>query len=84
MSSPPRDPRLIRAGVGPQQTAQGEAFIRGLHTLAVLGGHWRRRGGGVLAIAFPEMNEEYAERADLIPRGRNSAPTRHGAAWRDF
>jgi anaerobic selenocysteine-containing dehydrogenase len=63
-------PAVIRAGVGPQQIAQGEAFIRGLHTLAILGGHWKRRGGGVVAIAFPDMNDEYAERADLIPTGQ--------------
>jgi anaerobic selenocysteine-containing dehydrogenase len=63
-------PAVIRAGVGPQQTAQGEGFIRGLHILAILGGHWRLRGGGVLAIAFPDLNEDYAERADLIPSGR--------------
>ncbi len=64
-------PAAIRAGVGPQQTAQGEAFVRGLHTLAILGGHWQRRGGGIVAIAFPDMNDEYAERPDLIPTGQN-------------
>jgi anaerobic selenocysteine-containing dehydrogenase len=63
-------PSAIRAGVGPQQTTLGEAYVRGLHTLAILGGHWQRRGGGVLAIDFPEMNDEYAERPDLIPAGR--------------
>ena len=63
-------PAMIRAGVGSQQTAQGEAFVRGLHALAILGGHWRRRGGGVFAIALPEMNKQNAERADLIPTGR--------------
>jgi anaerobic selenocysteine-containing dehydrogenase len=64
-------PATIRAGVGPQQTAQGEAFVRAVHALAILGGHWRHRGGGVLAIASPELNEEHAERADLIPSGRS-------------
>ena len=64
-------PAMIRAGVGPQQTAQGEAFIRALHALAILGGHWRHRGGGVLAIAFPEFNDQYAERGDLIPGGKS-------------
>ncbi len=60
-------PAMIRAGVGPQQTAQGEGFIRGLHALAILGGHWRHGGGGVLAVASPELNDQYAERGDLIP-----------------
>jgi anaerobic selenocysteine-containing dehydrogenase len=64
-------PAMIRAGVGPQQTAHGESFIRSLHGLAILGGHWRLRGGGVLAIDFPEMNEERAERRDLIPPGKS-------------
>jgi anaerobic selenocysteine-containing dehydrogenase len=64
-------PAMIRAGVGPQQTAQGEAFIRALHALAILGGHWRHRGGGVLAIASPELNDRYAERGDLIPSGKS-------------
>src|SRR5262245_37551703 len=64
-------PATIRAGVGPQQTVQGEAFIRALHALSILGGHWRLRGGGVLAIAFPPMNDGYAERADLIPPGNS-------------
>jgi anaerobic selenocysteine-containing dehydrogenase len=62
-------PAVIRVGVGPQQTAQGEAFLSSLHALATLGGHWRRRGGGILAIAMPELSEKRAERADLIPDG---------------
>jgi anaerobic selenocysteine-containing dehydrogenase len=63
-------PAMIRAGVGPQQTVQGEAYVRALHVLAILGGHWRARGGGVLSIAFPPMNDAKAERSDLIPAGR--------------
>jgi anaerobic selenocysteine-containing dehydrogenase len=62
-------PAVIRAGVGPQQSAQGEAFLRGLHALAALGGHWRHRGGGVLTIATPGLEDMRAERADLIPGG---------------
>ena len=38
-----------------------------LTAMAILGGHWRARGGGVLSIAFPPMNDEKAERSDLIP-----------------
>lgn len=62
-------PAVIRAGVGPQQTAQGEAVVRMLHALAILGGHWRHRGGGVLVIATPGLEDMRADRADLIPAG---------------
>lgn len=64
-------PAVIRAGVGPQQSVQGEAFVRAVHALAVLGGHWQRRGGGVLAIARPDLNQLRPERADLIPAGQS-------------
>ncbi len=62
-------PACVRVGVGPQQTAQGEAFLRGLHALAVLGGHWRHRGGGVLIMATPGLEDVRADRADLTPAG---------------
>jgi anaerobic selenocysteine-containing dehydrogenase len=62
-------PAVIRAGVGPQQTAQGEALIRALHALAALGGHWRHRGGGVLIMALPDLDDIPVDRADLIPEG---------------
>jgi anaerobic selenocysteine-containing dehydrogenase len=64
-------PAVIRAGVGPQQTAEGEAFLRAVHALAILGGHWRHRGGGVLTIATPGLEDTRADRADLIPAGAN-------------
>ncbi|HEX2891395.1 molybdopterin-dependent oxidoreductase [Vineibacter terrae] len=64
-------PAVIRAGVGAQQSVHGEDFVRAVHALAVLGGHWRHRGGGVLAIARPDLNQLYPERADLIPAGRS-------------
>lgn len=60
-------PAVLRVGVGPQQTARGDEFVRALHALAVLGGHWRHRGGGVLSIARPVLNDAYTERTDLIP-----------------
>ncbi|WP_158295575.1 molybdopterin-containing oxidoreductase family protein [Crenalkalicoccus roseus] len=62
-------PAAIRVGVGPQQTVHGEEFLRAVHALAVLGGHWRHRGGGVLTIATPGLDDLRAERADLIPPG---------------
>ena len=62
-------PAVIRAGVGPQQSAHGEAFVRALHSLAVLGGHWRHSGGGVFIKTSPELDALRAERADLIPAG---------------
>lgn len=64
-------PAVIRAGVGPQQTANGEAFVRALHSLAVLGGHWRHRGGGVLIKASPDVDPLRVERPDLIPAGQS-------------
>jgi anaerobic selenocysteine-containing dehydrogenase len=62
-------PATIRAGVGPQQSRHGEHFLRAIHALAILGGHWRLRGGGAFTIAFPPLNEVGAEREDLIPAG---------------
>lgn len=62
-------PALIRAGVGPQQSANGDAFVRALHSLAVLGGHWRHNGGGVFIKTGPDIDALRAERADLIPAG---------------
>ncbi|MBL6081402.1 molybdopterin-dependent oxidoreductase [Belnapia sp. T18] len=60
-------PAVIRAGVGPQQTAGGEAFVRAIGALAILGGHWRHRGGGVLIMANPGLEDLRVDRADLIP-----------------
>lgn len=59
-------PVLIRAGVAPQQAQNGEAFVRGLSSLAILGGHWRHRGGGLSILSMPEINEERAAGADLV------------------
>ena len=63
-------PATIRIGVGPQQSVQGEGFVRAVHALAVLAGHWRLKGGGVFAMAFPPLDEIRAERGDLIPPRR--------------
>jgi anaerobic selenocysteine-containing dehydrogenase len=64
-------PAQIRGGVGPQQSANGEEFVRALHSLAVLGGHWRHSGGGVLIKASPDVDPLRVERPDLIPAGRS-------------
>ncbi len=60
-------PAVIRSGVAPQQTVRGEAYIRGLSALAILGGHWRRPGGGLFVFDAPVFDEFAAARADLTP-----------------
>jgi anaerobic selenocysteine-containing dehydrogenase len=59
-------PALIRAGVAPQQAQNGEAFVRGLSAISILGGHWRKRGGGLSIDSFPELDETPVSRPDLI------------------
>ena len=69
-------PALIRAGVAPQQARNGEDFVRGLSALAILGGHWRHKGGGLSILSMPELNETQAARPDLLkggPRGLDIA-----------
>ena len=58
-------PALIRCGIAPQQTAQGETFVRGLSAISILGGHWRHRGGGLLVFAFGKDNDTGVARPDL-------------------
>ena len=60
-------PATIRSGVGPQQTVHGEAFVRSLSALAILGGHWRLPGGGFFLEASPVLFEGRAARPDLMP-----------------
>jgi len=59
-------PALIRAGIAPQQARNGEAFVRGLSALAILGGHWRQRGGGLSILSFGALDEAAAGRPDLL------------------
>ena len=59
-------PALIRAGIAPQQARNGEAFVRGLSALAILGGHWRHRGGGLAIFAFGAFDELAVGRPDLL------------------
>ena len=63
-------PAAIRCGVGPQQTIQGERFVRNLSALSILGGHWRHRGGGMLIETYPVMHEARAASPELTPGGQ--------------
>ena len=65
-------PALIRCGVAPQQTIGGEAFVRALSALAILGGHWRFSGGGLFIETSPIIDESRAARPDLRPRQSRS------------
>ncbi len=60
-------PAAIRCGVGPQQDIQGDLFVHHLSALAILGGHWRVRGGGILIETYPTMHEDAAACPELIP-----------------
>lgn len=61
-------PALIRGGIGSQQNAHGEAFVRALSALAILGGHWRYPGGGLFVETYPLIDEAAASMPDLQPR----------------
>lgn len=62
-------PAVIRSGVGPQQTASGDAYARALSALVLLGGHWARRGGGLFVESYPAFDDMAAEKADALARG---------------
>jgi len=59
-------PAVIRAGVGPQQSVNGEAYLRAVSALAILGGHWTKTGGGLFAEAYPEFDINAAAGSDFI------------------
>ncbi|MEZ5924603.1 MAG: molybdopterin-dependent oxidoreductase [Hyphomicrobiaceae bacterium] len=65
-------PALIRAGIAPQQTEHGEAYVRQLSALAILGGHWRHRGGGLSILYGPPLDEQPAARTDLLKKAPRS------------
>ena len=54
-------PALIRAGIGPQQSHNGEDVIRALSALAILGGHWRHRGGGLSILSMKRIGMKRSE-----------------------
>ncbi len=58
-------PAVIRVGIGPQQSVHGETFVRSLSALAILGGHWQHRGGGLFLEAYPDLDTRRATRPDL-------------------
>jgi anaerobic selenocysteine-containing dehydrogenase len=59
-------PALLKLGVGPQQTAQGDALVRGVSALSILGGHWQQPGGGMFLFAEPEFDDYQASCPELI------------------
>ena len=65
-------PAAIRCGVGVQQTVQGDALVRNLSALAILGGHWRTRGGGLLIETAPVMNDDAPACPELNTSERRS------------
>jgi anaerobic selenocysteine-containing dehydrogenase len=65
-------PATIRCGIAPQQSHAGESFVRALAALAIIGGHWRHRGGGLFIEANPVLSEAAAARPDLLPRETRS------------
>lgn len=62
-------PAVIRSGVGPQQTASGDAYARALSALVLLGGHWAHQGGGLFVESYPDFDDMAAERANALAPG---------------
>lgn len=58
---------VIRAGIGPQQSVNGEAYLRALSALAIVGGHWPRPGGGLFVEAYPEFDSGAAAGSEFVP-----------------
>jgi anaerobic selenocysteine-containing dehydrogenase len=71
-------PAAIRAGIGPQQTVVGEQFVRSLSALAVLGGHWQHRGGGLFVATSPIANDAKVGCPELGPAPRSLDMARLG------
>ena len=59
-------PAVIRTGISPQQSINGEAFVRSVSALTILGGHWRHTGGGLFIEAYPVFYDLQAARPDLM------------------
>ena len=65
-------PAVIRAGIAPQQTRDGEALVRLLSALAIIGRHWTLRGGGLLVETGPVFHNSRAGRPDLLAQPARS------------
>lgn len=65
-------PGTIRSGIGPEQSVDGDLYMLSLSALAILSGHWRRKGGGLFVEAYPTLDNGAAERPDLAPKGTRS------------
>lgn len=77
-------PAVIRSGIGVQQSAHGESLMRGLSALAILGGHWKRPGGGLFVETYPVLHEQRAECPGLAPATQRSLDlARLGASLTD-
>lgn len=57
---------VIRSGIGPQQSVNGEAYLRSISALAILGGHWSNRGGGLFVEAYPDFDTSAAAGTHLV------------------
>jgi len=86
-------PAMIRCGIGPQQTAHGEAFVWALSALSILAGHDGVPGGGLSIFNLSDFDLSLAARTDLkqektrsldiarlgpILTGEDSGPPVHG------
>ena len=86
-------PAMIRSGIGPQQTANGEAYVWALSALCILAGHDGVPGGGLSLFNLPNADFSRTARADLkqektrsldiarlgpILTGEDSGPAVHG------
>ena len=50
-------PATVRCGIGPQQSVHGDALVRTLSALALVGGHAAHTGGGLYIGSFPDLDE---------------------------
>jgi anaerobic selenocysteine-containing dehydrogenase len=60
-------PATILSGIGPEQSIDGDLFVLSLSAIAILAGHWRHKGGGLMIEAYPTLDNGAAERPDLAP-----------------
>ena len=70
-------PATIRSGIAPEQTTDGEFYVRAISALAILGGHWQHRGGGLFIETYPTLDNGAAERPDLVKGSPRSLDRAH-------